>query len=121
MAQHPQSLWLQTEPRGEVTVVRFRVAEIVKDRTIESIGETLDELLQQGRRQLLLDFAEVRGVASLMLGKLVGVARRAEDAGGRVAVCNVHPDVAAVFQSLKLSQLLGIYGSEQEAMQGFTA
>jgi anti-anti-sigma factor len=121
MASQPQSLWLHIEPIGDVTVVRFRLQEIVKDRTIESIGDTLDELVQHGQRQLLLDFAQVQGMASLMLGKLIGVARRADDVGGRVVVCNVQPDLSTLFESLKLSQLFSVYGDEQAALESFTA
>lgn len=121
MSSQPHSLWLDIDQVGDVTVVRFRPQEIVKDRTIESIGDTLDELVQQhGRRRLLLDFAQVQGMASLMMGKLIGLARRVDDHGGQVAVCNVRPDLAALFESLKLSQLFSVYGNEQEALRGLT-
>ena len=121
MSSQPHSLWLHVEEKGPVTVVRFRLQEIVKDRTIESIGDTLDELVREhGRRKLLLDLSQVQGMASLMLGKLIGVARRVDDEGGHVAICGANADLAAVFESLKLSQLFSIFHNEEDALRSLS-
>jgi anti-anti-sigma regulatory factor len=55
-----------------------------------------------------------------MLGKLIGVARRADEEGGHVALCGANADLAELFESLKLSQLFSIFSNEQDALRSFT-
>lgn len=119
MTPQPQSLWLLVEQAGDVSIVRFRLRTLVKQGTIETIGDKLHELIdEQGRRRILLDFANVDGVASMLMGKLIGVARKLDETGGRTALCNLRQELADVFASLRLGQLIAIYPDEAMALQG---
>ena len=54
-----------------------------------------------------------------MLSKLVLLNRRAESLGGRLALCNMRPDVLGIFEVTRLTLVLNIYPGEEEALQSF--
>ena len=62
MAEQNRCLRLIVEPVGDVTVVRFTLRDLVKEGTVEAIGETLDDLVEvQGCRRLVLNMGGVEG------------------------------------------------------------
>ena len=112
--------WFETEQVGHVTVVRFtpRCSRFLKDQTIKELADRLFGLLPGGsRRSLVLNFTHVRRLDSLLLGKLVGLHKKALAGGGRVVLCHLTPQLYEVFQTLQLTGFLRIYGTEQEALQ----
>jgi anti-anti-sigma factor len=120
MAEQTRHLWLAVQPVGNVTVVRFTLRDIVKESTVEAIGEKLDDLVEaHGCKQLVLNLGTVEGVTSTMLGKLTGLHRRLEAAGGRLALCEVTPPLREILQVLKLTDVFPIYDDEQQAVQSF--
>jgi len=58
--------------------------------------------------EVRLDFGAVEYVESRELGALVLLNRRARDAGGRLALVDVRPLVAAVFEVTRLDTILDI-------------
>jgi anti-anti-sigma factor len=120
MTPQESSLWLQVNQVDEATIVRFTVQRLLKERTIETIGEQLTDLVEtQGCRRLVLDFRNVEAVMSTMVGKLVALNEKTQTLGGRLVLCNVGPGLYEVFQSLQLPQRLSICSGEQEALQRF--
>jgi anti-anti-sigma factor len=110
--------WLEVEQAGEVTIVRFKIPWILKEGTIETIGETLNELVaSSGCRKFVLNFGNVKSLASTMFGKLTALHQRIESQGGQLALCCIEPGLEEVFQAVKLLPLLAVYPSEQEALQ----
>ncbi len=51
--------------------------------------------------------------------KLVSLQRQAAAAGGRLALCELSPGVREMLDLTRLSQLLDIYASEEEAVRSF--
>jgi stage II sporulation protein AA (anti-sigma F factor antagonist) len=117
---HPPTThrYLEVEQVGDAIVVRFTVPWILKEGTIETIGETLDGLVENSScRKFVLNFDNVKSLTSMMYGKLVGLHKKIEDAGGRLALCKINPNLYEVFEVLNLTPTLTIYGEEQEALQ----
>jgi anti-anti-sigma factor len=111
MTTASRHLWLVVEPVGDVTVVRFTVRELVKEGTVEAIGDKLTDLVEaHGCKQLVLNLGTVQGVISHLLGKLAGLHRKVEEAGGRVVLCQVQPPLQEVLQTLRLTEVFPIYG-----------
>jgi anti-sigma B factor antagonist len=108
---------LAVEQRGDVTVARFKIARLLKEGTVEVIGEQLFALVDaEGRRRLVLDFSRVERVYSVMLAKIAALHQKLEAAGGRLALCQLHPDVYEVFLALGLNKVLAIYDDEHQAL-----
>src|SRR5438552_19076865 len=113
MSDRSRHLWLVVEPVGDVTVVRFTLRELVKEGTVEAIGDKLTDLVEaHGCRQLILNFSTVEGVVSNMLGKLTVLHRKLEGARGRLALCEVQPPLQEVLETLRLTDVFPIYADE---------
>jgi anti-sigma B factor antagonist len=120
MEQQDPNRSLAIETVGDVTVARFSREVVLSGRQAEAVAAQLTALLAEpGRSRLLLDFANVWSLSSLMLGKLVMLSRAAESAGGRLALCNLRPDVGEIFELTRLTQILSVYPGEQEALKSF--
>jgi anti-sigma B factor antagonist len=120
MTPQPEYHGFAVEEVGDVTIARFKIARLLKEGTVELIGEQLLALVdEQGRRRLVLDFRNVERVYSVMLGKIAALHTKLQAAGGRLALCQVRPDVYEVFEALNLHQVLHIYDEEKQALQTF--
>jgi anti-sigma B factor antagonist len=111
---------LETEQVGDILVVRLPQRALVDDADIRHLGRNLTGLIQEsGYRRWVLDLGEVQRMSSVMIGQLLAVARKAQAASGRLALCQVRPEVAEVFTILHLSDILPIYGTEVDALLSF--
>jgi anti-sigma B factor antagonist len=119
MAVEPVNEWLEIEPVGAATVVRFtpECARFLKDDAIKTLGDRLFGLLDGGHRRLVLNLANVERLDSLLLGKLVALHKKALAAGGRMVLCQLNRQLYEVFQTLQLTGFLRICGTEAEALQ----
>ena len=101
-------------------VVEFVIERLLDEVDIASIGERLDALLAQtdGPPLLVLDFARVRHMSSSALGMLITLHKKIRDRGGRLALCDVHPEIYEVFLITKLSEVFHIYENRATAMTG---
>ena len=120
MAGQPPEQWFTVEQNGDVTVVKFTMPEILDEGEVHRIGQALYDLVEkEGCRQVVLNFAQVRLMTSLMLAKLFTLRKKAEAAGARVALCETNPELGEVFDALRLPQLFSIYADEQDAVSSF--
>ena len=120
MATQQRLTWLRVKQANDVTVVRFATSRVLDEGPCEATGKQLFSLVDhEGRRKLVLDFTGVERLVSAMLAKIIWLDKRVKAAGGRLALCSLSPALSEVFQTLRLHQLLNIYGEEQEAMQTF--
>jgi anti-anti-sigma factor len=118
MPSRARHSWLEVEQVGPVTVARLARADLLDDSTITTMGNHLFALVDEmDCRRVLLDFGNVRRLASAMLGKVIALHRRLKAKDGRLALCRVDPGLAEVFQVLHLDRLFAIHGEEQEALQ----
>jgi anti-anti-sigma factor len=112
--------WLQLEEIGPVTVVTFATRSVLDMDSVEAVRDQLNGLVDHlGRCELILDLSQVDRLTSLMVARLIGLAKRARAAGGRIAVCGVRPKVREVFDLLQLPRVFPIYDDQQEALESF--
>lgn len=87
---------LVLQPRGDS--VGFTMSVISNDLA------HLRELLKSGQvRHLLIDLGESSYYGSMVLGDLLELAKLVQSRGGRVALCNVSPDMGKVLQMMQLN------------------
>lgn len=122
MAAQPSPQHLDIKQNGDVTVVTFTGNELVDEEVIEFIGRELTKLVEDnGRRQLVLDFAAVKRMATHMLGELIKLHKRVQTAGGQLALCRLHAHLREVFEVTRLTLIFSIHASEADAVQSFGA
>jgi anti-anti-sigma factor len=113
--------WLQREDLGNVTVVRINVPRLDDDDTTRAVFETIYTLVDTvGRNKLVVNLANVKAMLSLGMGKLVMLNRKAQAAGGRLALCHLTPVVAESVNAVHLDRLLTLYDTEAEAVQALS-
>jgi anti-anti-sigma factor len=111
---------VDVEQVGAATVVRFPRPIVLEGDNADRVGEyVVDLVADHGRCRLVVNCQNVASLSSAMLGKLIMVHRKALPLGGRLALCCIAPDLQQIFDTLKLSVLIGIYAQEAEAVQSF--
>ena len=119
MATRPYR-WFQVDEAGDVSVVWFTHRGVLAGEEIEGLAEQLYRLVdEEGRRRLLLNLQNVEGVASAMLGRILILYHKVLAAGGGLKFCNLSPAIRETFATAQLTQLFGIYDSEQDALRTF--
>ncbi len=118
MPLHSRRPWLEVEQVGPVTVVRLAQRDLLDDATINAMGAQLFGLVDDmDCRRIVLNFTNVRRLASAMLGKVIGLHKRLQGVGGKLALCKIDPTLNEAFVTLQLNRLFGIFSEEQEALQ----
>jgi stage II sporulation protein AA (anti-sigma F factor antagonist) len=111
------SRWFVAERVGEATVLTFTQADLLDQETVLGIREGVLDLLEGGdHRRLVLDFSGVRTLSSTMLGLLIGLTKRAQQAGGDLTLCSLAPDLHDKFQTTRLHQFFRICPDRQAAL-----
>ena len=120
MSSQPRRRRLEVEDIGDVTVVNFVDRKILDEQNIQVIGDQLFGLVDtEGLRKLLLNFGNVEYLSSAALGKLITLNKKLQQAGGRLILCNIDPQIYEVFEITKLNKLFNIQTEEQAALQAF--
>jgi len=124
MSTQPRRRRLEAEHIGDVTVVNFIDRKILDEQNIQTIGEQLTSLVEEesGQRdckKFLLNFGNVDFLSSAALGKLIALNKKVKGLGGRLILCNIHPDIREVFEITRLSTFITIQEDEQTALQAF--
>jgi anti-sigma B factor antagonist len=111
MSSQPRRRHLEVETQGDVTLVRFTDRNILNEDTIQTIGEQLFTLVDQGgRRQLVLDFGNVEFLSSAALGKFIILNKKLNALGGKLVFRNVQPQV---YEGLEIVGLHEVFKIEQ--------
>jgi anti-anti-sigma factor len=118
MTTRHASHWLQREDLGNVTVARIQMSRLDDDDTTREMFHAISTLVDSmGRNKLVLNLANVKTMMTLGLGKLVMLNRKAEAAGGQLALCQLTPEVEMVVHAVHLEEILKICATEAEAVQ----
>ena len=101
---------LVVEPQGDS--VGFRSADV--DKEMQQLHTLLD---QDDIQNILFDLGQANYFGSSMIGMIVALSRKVEDAGGDAAVCNVSDQMAQMIEIMQLDQFLERYGSRKEGLK----
>lgn len=105
---------------GDVTIVRFVDHKILDSANIQELGDELLSLVEDDqRKKLLLNFSRVEFLSSSALNKLIMLDRVVEKHHGKLALCNLRPEIQEVFMITRLNQMFTIYDEEADALAGF--
>jgi len=116
-SQHPP---LEIQKAGDVAIVSFTQRSLLSPDLIEAIGQQLFSLVEKENcRKFILHFGNVESMTTAMVGKLVGLHKRVEAAGGRLALCRIGPFLSEIFKILNVPKVMHVYGDEQQALDSF--
>ncbi len=111
---------LRIEIFEDATVASFVDERIVDDIVIQAVGEQLYNLVERdGHTRLLLNFSEVKFMASAVIAKLFTLHKKIKAASGKLKFCCIEPDLRVVFKITGLEKMVEIYDDEQVALDSF--
>jgi anti-sigma B factor antagonist len=73
-----------------------------------AIRDTIERLLEEGVRVLVVDLSEATFIDSTTIGVLMGAKRRLRAAGGSLQIVCTEPNLLRIFEIVGLSQQLSI-------------
>ena len=117
MPASPVYRHLGVRKHKDITIVRFGEHRIFDELAIDKLGEELYSVADHDDcRKLVLNFAGVDRVSSMMLGKILMLNRRLQAKGGKLALCELDPGIREIIETTKLSLILELYESEGDAL-----
>lgn len=112
---------LETETKGDVTVVKFVDRKILDDASINQLANELYKLLEEEHKnRLLLNFSNVEFLSSAALGKLITLDRKVKQHEGLLKLSNIRPEIYDVFVITRLNRLFDIHQEEAGALAAFS-
>jgi anti-sigma B factor antagonist len=84
------------------------------------VRNTIKGLLQEGRRLILLNLADVSYIDSAALGELVGAFASVTNAGGKIKLLNAQGRVSEVLIVTKLYTVFESFTDETAALRSFS-
>ncbi|MEM1062535.1 MAG: STAS domain-containing protein [Planctomycetota bacterium] len=111
---------IEVEEFGDVSVARFADKKILDETRIQHIGNQLFGLVDEdGRKKIVLDFANVEYLSSAALGKLITLDKKVKAAGGQLRMCNIRQEIKEVFVITRLDQLFKMFDDQESALEKF--
>jgi anti-sigma B factor antagonist len=84
-----------------------------------ALREIVGDLLDKGRKKILLNLGEVQYVDSAGVGELVGTSKTVRSRGGELKLVNLSPRVRELFQMTRLFSVFSIEEDEARAIKSF--
>ena len=101
---------------GKVTIVEL-LSEL--DRlSVLSMKKQITQLTKKRRKNFIINFSNIDHINSTVIGALVGMRDTVKRRGGDLALCCVNPDIQKTFDLIGASQILSIYDTEEDALEG---
>ena len=104
---------------SESIVVVDLAGRIMIGETSSALTMVLRTLVEEGKRRVLLNLADVTALDSTGLGTLVAGYASFEKAGGRLKLLNLSPKIAELLTLTKLYIVFDIFDDEVEAVGSF--
>jgi anti-sigma B factor antagonist len=82
------------------------------------LKDRIDELVGQGKLQIVVDLKQVPFIDSRDIGRIIRAHLSVRQAGGRVRLCNLSDRVRSVLKMTRLDTVLELYQTESEALAG---
>ena len=113
---------MQIEERtiGDVVVLDVK-GRVQLGEGDEMLKDKVNSLLNQGRKKIVLNLAEVPYIDSAGLGEVVRTFTTVSRQGGQLKLLNLTKRITDLLAITKLLTVFDTYDSEQEAVQSFSA
>lgn len=115
----PQKHYFEWEDAGGIAVVRFTTTFLRDERIIRSVFEQIEELIDDGRSRVVIDFTGLEAFASYAIGKLIRLNERLQPPAGRLVLCELTPIVDEIIDIMSLRKRFAIRKTQREALESF--
>src|SRR5262245_9648799 len=105
---------------GKVSIIALKGKITIGSGDIQ-LRDTVTQLLDQGKTNLLVDLNEVTSIDSSGIGELVGCYTTVTNKGGKLKLLHLPPKIQDVLTVTQLITVFDVYESENEAVASFGA
>ena len=110
---------IMTSQIGDVGVVNFLTSQVLDELNVQQLGQELNDLVDKDYMvKMVINFSKIKFLSSAVLGKLISLNKKVAAQKGRLAFCNINPDIMQVFKITRLDKLIPVYEDEDEAVKG---
>ena len=85
--------------------------------TAPEFKERMVQVIEQGKKQVVVDLSKATFIDSTTLGVLVGGVKRLRPAGGSLVIVCSDQNICKIFEITGLDRVFPIHGSREEALQ----
>ena len=89
--------------------------------TAPEFKERMVQLIESGKKQIVVDLSKATFIDSTTLGVLVGGVKRLRPSGGSLALVCTDQNISKIFEITGLDRVFPIHGSREEALQSVAA
>ncbi|RPI02945.1 MAG: anti-sigma factor antagonist [Calditrichaeota bacterium] len=91
----------------------------IDTNTSAELQKVINQTIENGYYQMIIDMASVQYVSSAGWGVFVGEIRRLKEKGGDLKITQMSPEVNEVFEMLEFHQILAAYDRLEEAIEDY--
>ena len=107
---------LQVEELGPITIAQIQERKLYQN-VVDSFQKSIIDLVDNGKRQLVIDMSKVDVINSSGLGVLILLCDRLNREGGKMVVTGLCPLIDELFQQMRLYLLLTITKTKKQAIE----
>jgi anti-sigma B factor antagonist len=107
---------ISTRTQKDVTIVAL--TGNLDSNTAPQAQQAIDGILAGGAKKMVVDFSKLDYISSAGLRVLLGAAKKLSAAGGGLHLFGLNDTVREVFEISGFATILGVFGSEAEAVRG---
>ncbi len=109
---------ISVSTEGDVIIVELTDRKILDEVSILHISEQLNALIiDKESPKLVVDFTNVGHLSSSALGMLITLHNQVREKNGKLALCNIRPEIFEIFAITRLSDIFTIKESRGEALR----
>jgi anti-sigma B factor antagonist len=83
------------------------------------LKQKMQEIFEEGKKNLLVDLRDIRFIDSSGLGALVSGFKNATSHHGNMKLASLQPQVKSMFELTRLHRVFEIFGTASEALDSF--
>jgi len=110
---------IDVRPKGnDITLIILR-GEIGTE-TVNQFKDKIDQIVNDGKNKLIMDFQEVNYLNSMGLGVVAATLKKVKKNKGDLKLINLSPAVQELFELTRLTKVFEIFDSEESAVKSFS-
>ena len=106
------------EAQGGVQILDLKGKITIGSGDVQ-LRETINKLVDEGKKNILINMSEVTTIDSSGIGELVGCYTSVTNKGGKLKLLHLPPKINDVLTVTQLITVFDVYDSEPEAVSSF--
>jgi len=110
---------IDVRPKGnDITLIVIRGE--VGTETVNQFKEKMDQVVNDGKKKLIVDLQEVNYLNSMGLGVFAATLKKLKKSNGDLKLINLSPTVQELLERSRLDKVFDVFESEEEAVKSFS-